>query len=119
VSSVSADLAVSGPGAPADAWVRAWGVALGELEVAVEEAAAMLHHLPLPADVNVTRWAPPSGLGPLPASLETRARALLDRHVEVTRQTAEAIVQTKRHLHAVGAMRSSGPAVPVYIDTCA
>ena len=57
---MSADLAVSGPGAPADAWVQAWGVALAELEVAVEEAAAMLHHLPLPADVNVTRWAPPS-----------------------------------------------------------
>lgn len=117
---MSADLAVAGgPGTPGDAWVQAWSVALGELEVAVEEAAAMLHHLPLPSEVNVQRWAPPSGLGPLPASLETRARALLDRHVEVTRQTAEAIVQTKRHLHAVASMRESAPRGPVYVDTCA
>lgn len=103
----------------ADPWVQAWTVALDELELQVDAAELMLHHLPEVGEVSARRWAPPEGLGPLPASLQTRAQGVLDRHVEVARQTAEAIVQTRRHLRAVGAMRSGAPAVPVYIDTCA
>jgi hypothetical protein len=117
---VSADIVgvrAQAPGA-GDLWVHAWTVALTELEVAVDEAEAMLHRLPATSEISAQRWAPPAGLGPLPASLQARAQALLDRHVEVTRQTAEAIVQTRRHLNAVAQMRSFAVSTPVYVDTC-
>jgi hypothetical protein len=117
---VSAELAgvpLAG-GRAGTAWVSAWSDALTELEMDLHAAEVMLHHLPEIGEVSARRWTPPIGLGPLPASLQTRAQSLLDRHVEVTRQTAEAIVQTRAHLRAVTSMRALSPTVPVYVDTC-
>jgi hypothetical protein len=97
-----------------DAWERA----LGELEVDVARAEAILAqaHLPGTAVVAVERWRPPTGLGPLPASLERRARALLDRPLELARRTGEEIVRGRRQASALRAMRTGAAAVPVYVD---
>jgi hypothetical protein len=57
------------------------------------------------------------GLGPLPASLQVRAEALLDRQISVGRRIAEAANLSRRQAVAAEGMRSRPPAVPVYIDT--
>ena len=56
-------------------WQGAWVAALDELELAVGDAELMLAG----AHALVARppaWHPPLGLGPMPASLEARARAI-------------------------------------------
>ncbi|WP_185972481.1 hypothetical protein [Georgenia yuyongxinii] len=52
----------------------------------------------------------------MPASLRTRAAALLERQTEVARQISEAASMNRRQARAVQAMRASGPARPVYVD---
>lgn len=96
-------------------WTEAWESALTalELDVVVAERALTLDHI---AENPPDLWAPPVGLGPLPATLGARARALLARQLEVGRRLAEAADLSRRHLAAAQALRSAGPAVPVYLD---
>ena len=96
-------------------WAQAWESALAalELDVVVAECALTLDHI---AENPPDLWAPPVGLGPLPATLGDRARALLARQLEVGRRLAEAADLSSRHLAAAQSMRSTGPAVPVYLD---
>lgn len=96
----------------------AWEQALTALELDVAHAEAMVAqaHLPGTTAVAVARWRPPAGLGPLPASLERRARALLDRQLEVARSTGEEIVRGRRQASALRALRTGVGAVPVYVD---
>lgn len=122
MSSVSADLPAAGSTdlhpVVAPAWEAAWSHALTELELDVAQAEALLRaDHEATAAVRTHPWAPPTGLGPLPASLAQRAQALLDRQLDVARRTAEAALLSRRHLVAVDAMRERPPAVPVYLDT--
>lgn len=96
-------------------WDAAWEAALAALELDVASAEGMLalDHI---ADAPPDPWAPPTGLGPLPASLGDRAQALLDRQIEVGRRVAEAADLSRRHSRAAQALRSVGPSVPVYVD---
>lgn len=97
-------------------WDAAWEAALEALELDVDqvERALALRDIALdPPDP----WRPPSGLGPLPAALADRARALLDRQIEVSRRVAEAAALARRHARAAQAMRSAPEASPVYLDT--
>ena len=96
-------------------WDAAWAEALTELELDVDAAEHLLalDHI---ADAPPERWAPPVGLGPLPAPLADRARALVVRQVEVGRRLAEAAALSRRHSRAAEAMRSAPPSVPVYLD---
>jgi hypothetical protein len=118
--------------ASADRWTVAWTRALEDLELDVAAAESLLvaarHGREVPAvhgpvAVGATGpdarpdWRPPTGLGPLPASLQSRAQALLDRQVDVARRTAEAALLSRRHSQAAEAMRARPPAVPVYLDT--
>jgi len=96
-------------------WEAAWDAALTALELDVDVAERMLGHDHLPATPDP--WTVPTGLGPLPAALADRARALLDRQVEVSRRVAEAAVLARRHGQVAQAMRSAPPALPVYLDT--
>ncbi|GAA1648118.1 hypothetical protein [Georgenia ruanii] len=97
-----------------DAFHARWVDALTELELDVADAEASLtgDHTPSRRDP----WTPPEGLGPMPASLRTRAEALLERHTEVARQITEAASMSRRQARAVQAMRANGPARPVYVD---
>lgn len=100
--------------APVD-WTRAWTAALDELELDLVVAEQMLA-LDRIAEAPPDRWAPPVGLGPLPAPLADRARALLSRQVEAGRRLAEAADLSRRQLQAARALRSTAPPVPVYLD---
>lgn len=118
--------------APTDRWTVAWTRALEDLELDVAAAESLLvaarhgREVPVvhgPDLVAVAEpgarpaWRPPSGLGPLPASLQSRAQALLERQLDVARRTAEAALLSRRHSQAAEAMRARPPAVPVYLDT--
>ena len=116
MSSVSADL-LSHLAAPA--WDAAWSAALTELELDVAQAEALLRvdHEPATGPTGaVARWRPPVALGPMPASLVTRARAILDRQLDVARRTGEAANLSRRQAAAAEGMRSRPPAAPVYFD---
>lgn len=118
--------------ASTDRWTVAWTRALEDLELDVAAAESLLvatrHGREVPAVHGPDRvggvrsgdrpaWRPPSGLGPLPASLQSRAQALLERQLDVARRTAEAALLSRRHSQAAEAMRARPPAVPVYLDT--
>ncbi len=62
------------------------------------------------------RWSPPTHLGPMPATLADRARALLDRQLEVSRRLAEAAALSRRQLRAASMLRQRAESAPVYLD---
>lgn len=96
-----------------------WEQALGDLELEVEHAEELLRvaHLPTPQDVAArAAWHPPGDLGPLPAPLLDRARALHARQLDVAQRLAEAAAVSRRHLAATDAMRGRPAARPVYVD---
>jgi hypothetical protein len=99
---------------------EAWAQALSTLEVDVATAEAMLNtdHLPNPDDVaRLAAWRPPVDLGPLPASLLDRARALVARQQATAQAITRAMVVNRRHLHALASLTApAAPARPVYID---
>lgn len=117
---MSADLL---PRIAAPVWEAAWSAALTDLELDLAQAEALLRadHLATTGGATETRpvavWHPPVGLGPLPASLQVRTEALLDRQISVGRRIAEAANLSRRQAAAAEGMRSRPPAVPVYIDT--
>lgn len=96
-------------------WDAAWAEALDALELDVALAEQMLA-LDRIAAAPPDRWAPPVGLGPLPAAFADRARALLDRQLEVGRRLAEAAELSRRQLRATQALRATAPSAPVYLD---
>lgn len=103
----------SGPGAD---WDAAWAEALAALELDLETVERMLTLRDIALDPPEP-WRPPVGLGPLPAALADRARALLERQVEAGRRVAEAAALARRHARAAQGMRSAPEAAPVYLDT--
>lgn len=98
-------------------WDAAWEAALAELELDVAAAEAMLTLDHIADAPPRDPWAPPLGLGPLPAPLVDRARTLLDRQIEVGRRLAEAAELSRRHSRAAQALRQAPPSGPVYLDT--
>ena len=97
----------------------AWVEALTTLEMDVATAEAMLDndHLPsVEAVARMTAWQPPTGLGPLPASLLDRAQALADRQRSVAEAITRAMISNRRHLAALDQMRATPPSRPVYLD---
>jgi hypothetical protein len=109
----------TGPSDADVAWVAAWSNALDALELDVDAADELLRtaHLTSVRDVAVaSAWHPPRDLGPLPASLEVRARTLLDRQLETSRRVGQAIVVSRRHLAATRAMSVRATESAVYFD---
>ena len=102
--------------APTRTWDAAWEAALTVLELDVAAAEGMLALDHIADSPPRDPWAPPIGLGPLPASLTDRARALLERQIETGRRLAEAAELSRRHSRAAQALRSGPPSVPVYLD---
>lgn len=104
----------------ADRWHAAWSDALGRLELDVVTAEEMLAvaHLPAAAEVAAARpWRPPAGAGTLPVSLETRARELLARQLDVAERLAEAASLARRQAAVADAVRSRPADQPVFLDT--
>ena len=100
---------------PDPAWDAAWVAALDELELAVGDAELMLAG----AHALVARppaWHPPLGLGPMPASLEARARAILGRQLAVAEELSAAAIRNRRQLRIHEQMVPFVPHPPVYVD---
>jgi hypothetical protein len=101
------------------AWGTAWSRALEDLEldVLVAERTLDSDHLPSIAQVAaLAAWRPPADLGPLPASLADRARALLDRQLAAAAALARAMTMNRRQLAALTALRPVSAARPVFLD---
>ena len=98
-------------------WDHAWAHALGELEMDVAEAESMLAIDRVFEEKVRDPWTPPVGLGPLPAHLVERARTLLARQLDVSRQLTSAALNSRRHDRAVSHLQVTSPAPPVYLDT--
>ena len=105
--------------APRDAahWDDAWARALGDLEMDVAEAESMLAIDRVFEEKARDPWTPPVGLGPMPAHLAERARALLARQLHVSRELASAARNSRRHDVAISHLQVTSPAPPVYLDT--
>ncbi|MDO8122154.1 hypothetical protein Q6346_12630 [Isoptericola sp. b490] len=93
----------------------AWREALDALELDLVVAEEMLT-LDRIAENPPDRWAPPSHLGPMPAALADRARAILNRQLEVSRRLAEAAALSRRQLAATRSLRGRAESAPVYVD---
>jgi hypothetical protein len=106
--------------AATDRWVDAWTSALDELELDLRSAETQLRNAHLAGVDEVARaaaWHPRSDLGPLPAALEVRARALLERQLDTARQTAEAITRSRRQIAATRALQGRPTdATAVFVD---
>jgi hypothetical protein len=62
-------------------------------------------------------WAPPIGLGPLPARLEARARTLVAATADARAELAARHLEVGRHLAAVQSVPPAvGSRLPVYLD---
>ena len=107
----------------------AWRAALDELEALVAEADDSLTGAERQPDGVSTfapgveapamsgRWTPPTGLGPLPAELATRASSLVDRQGGVIARLEAARLSVLRHLGLVGRVEGAHePERPVYLD---
>ena len=98
-------------------WAEAWEQALASMEMDVNEAEAMLAVDHVFEEKVRDPWIPPTNLGPLPAHLTERARVLLARQLEVSRQLAMAARNSRRQDKALSAMSMGTPSRPVYLDT--
>jgi hypothetical protein len=110
-------------GAPAAGWQDAWLRALEDVELGVEEAERLLARLhPDAPDDAVAHppltgaWAPPTGLGPLPESLEERARIVLARQLQVAERLAAAAVRSRQQLAFARRADVTAPARPLFVD---
>jgi hypothetical protein len=90
-------------------WQRAWVRALDDVELGVQEAERLLGSLS-------GAWAPPTGLGPLPESLEERARIVLARQLEVAERLAAAAVLSRQQLAFARRADVTAPARPLFVD---
>jgi len=104
-------------------WSTAWASALDAVELDLQEAERLLSRLhaealdPVAA-LSAARgaWAPPVGLGPLPESMEERARTVLARQLEVAERLAAAAVQSRKQLAFTRHADVTPPARPLYVD---
>ncbi len=101
--------------APVD-WAGAWTTALGELELEVNRAEALLKSAETEAP-EVSQWAPPSHIGPLPAELLDRAKALHAKQMRVTQAIMTALTHNRAQAAVTARMETGHVAPrPVYVD---
>jgi hypothetical protein len=113
----------SGRPAEMHTWQDAWVHALEDVELGVEEAERLLASLHPDAPDAVAShpsltgaWAPPAGLGPLPESLEERARIVLARQFQVAERLAAAAVHSRQQLAFARRADVTAPARPLFVD---
>ncbi|MBZ2196851.1 hypothetical protein [Occultella gossypii] len=61
-------------------------------------------------------WVPPSGLGPMPAGLADRARAVLAAQQDAAAALRGSMSAARRHRAAIAAVPSADAGHPVYLD---
>lgn len=96
-------------------WTEAWEHALAGIEMDVERAEALLAAGTTTSPPVI--WSPPEGIGLIPRALEVRARALLERQLELATHLAAAARDSRRHDRVLSRMTSTEQRPPVYFDT--
>jgi len=102
-------------------WDEAWAAALQAMELEADAVEQLLRHRDVLAEEGPERpvFAPPTGLGPLPLSLTERARALVQRQLDLSRELSIAIAGNRQQARLVARLQREGPAgapPPVYLD---
>ena len=103
-------------------WQDAWERALDDVEMDVERAERLLTSLHAAGDAGAAlstlhgAWAAPAGLGPLPESLEERARTVLARQLDLADRLAAAAVHSRQQLAFARGADVRPPARPLYVD---
>lgn len=62
-------------------------------------------------------WTPPTGLGPLPDGLRSRAEAVVNQQRELTKTLNETLVTTRAHLRVAENLRRRNAPQAIYLDT--
>jgi hypothetical protein len=108
--------------APDRDWTRAWTDALTVLEMDVAACERLLHAVHAGADLpeadgTLGSWVPPTDLGPLPESMEERARTVLARQLEVAQALASAASESRQQMAFADKVQTGrSPARPVFVD---
>ena len=103
-------------------WTQAWTDALTVLELDVAACERLLHAVhtgaELPeADGTLGAWVPPASIGPLPETLQERARTVLARQLEVGEALAMATTRSRQQMAFADKVETGrSPARPVYVD---
>lgn len=102
-----------------DQWRDSWDDALRAVELDVDDAEKLIHDMHAgvaPPEISEPRdWVAPSLLGPVPTEFADRARALLQRQLDVSDRLAEAMVQARSQRKGLSKFdRAERP--PVYVD---
>ncbi|GAA4344801.1 hypothetical protein [Angustibacter luteus] len=102
-------------------WRAVWVATLTDLEEDVDAAEAVLAAVrrgdqdELPTMLG--SWAPPTGIAPLPESLQERARIVLERQLRVIEDLARAATSSRQHHEVSRRMRfDQAPSRPLYVD---
>ncbi|GAA2579561.1 hypothetical protein GCM10010399_06640 [Dactylosporangium fulvum] len=99
-------------------WDSAWSSALDAMELEADEVEQMLRHRELlerlPADAAT--FTPPD-LGPLPLALEDRARRLMQRQLDLSRELSIAVAGNRQQARLVSRLhREVDQSIPVFLD---
>jgi hypothetical protein len=103
-------------------WTQAWTDALTVLEMDVAACERLLHAVhagaELPeADGSLGSWVPPTDLGPLPETMQERARTVLARQLEVSEALALAATRSRQQMAFADKVQTGrAPARPVFVD---
>jgi hypothetical protein len=106
---------------PDGSWDAAWSAALDAMELEADDVARMLRHRDLleAADAAAPAFAPPPGLGPLPLELQERARRLVQRQLDLSRELSIAIAGNRQQARLVSRLHregGTGQPPPVFLD---
>ena len=104
---------------PGGEWDEAWVAALDAMELEADEVEQMLRHRDVleSAPVTPVTFSPPEGLGPLPIALADRARRLVQRQLDLSRELTIAIAGNRQQARLVNRLhREAVDSVPVYVD---
>ncbi|WP_433050910.1 hypothetical protein [Dactylosporangium sp. CS-033363] len=101
-------------------WTAAWTAALADMELEADAVEQMLRHRDLLEQAGErAAFVPPSDIGPLPLELTDRARLLVARQLDLSRELSVAIAGNRQQARLVNRTRregGGGGAPPVYFD---
>ncbi|MER7002598.1 hypothetical protein ABT297_06075 [Dactylosporangium sp. NPDC000555] len=102
------------------AWSAAWSAALDAMELETDAVERLLRRRELPEPApGRTVFTPPEGLGPLPLELGERARRLVQRQLDLSRELSIAIAHNRQQARLVSRLQregGTGQPPPVFLD---
>lgn len=100
-------------------WSAAWDAALRTVELDVAEAERLIDAMHAGVDapdvVPTTDWVAPAALGQVPHEFAERARALLQRQLEVSDRLVEAMVYARSQRRGLSKF-DAAERPPVFVD---